>query len=741
MQKTIIVSNRLPVSIKRNDGALTSEPSQGGLATALGNLFNANKSIWIGWPGIFPDSSEKKVVTATLNESRIHPVYFDETLFDAYYGEYSNKVLWPLFHYLVDRLPITPCGFDAYRMVNELFAEEVLKTYKKGDTIWIHDYHLLLLPAMIREEIPDAKIGFFLHIPFPSSEIFRILPQSRELLAGVCGADLVGFHTHEYARHFVSTVKRILHYSESNYNFNSGHRQFRCGVYPISIDYDFFENGHIDTDCDKQVGAIRSALPDLNILLSVDRLDYTKGVIRRLYAFEELLKTHPELRRKVVLIQVAVKTRLSIDEFQLFKSQVDECIGRINGEFGDIDYQPVHYIAHGFSQEELIGIYKQADIMLVTPLRDGMNLVAKEFIAAGREDAVLVLSQFAGAACELKDAVVVNPYDIKGTSKAIFRAISMNPVERQTRMKALKCCVKSWQSGDWEKSFLHDLQETPLSSDVVHESVRTSAFSLTGSLQNIPQLLLLLDYDGTLVPIREEPALAVPDQNLLKLLDQLTKTAGLEVHIVSGRKKDDLEAWFASYQLELHAEHGLWTRTKNDPFWSCNSTVPDELLNAALDIACSYEKSTPGAMVEKKSAGFAWHYRQCDSVTGIEKSTMLMNEVLQLLPENTMKVIQGKKVLEFVPYGTSKGNVVKQLKAQRPESVIVAMGDDVTDVEMFDNLTRRDMSVQVGRINNDADYFLPDVEAVREFLRRIIESRSQLLTQLGGYQEHVYSKT
>src|SRR5437773_804386 len=408
MPRLIIVSNRLPLSLTREGGEVRLEQSAGGLATGLAGPHERLGGLWVGWPGSTEALSkdERARIARQLSDHRAVPVWLDPDEVKRFYEGFSNGVLWPLFHYLINQVPLHVRDWGAYERANRRFAEVVAAHHRPGDLVWVHDYHLMLVPQLVRELVPGARIGFFLHIPFPGSEVFRTLPNRERLLEGMLGADLVGFHTAAYMRHFASSLLRILGIAVDVDRAQLEERTVRLGVFPMGIDAARFARVAADPEVAREVSALRGS-GDCAVLLAIDRLDYTKGIPRRLLAFDRLLRRHPSLREHVRLIQVAVPSRTHIEVYRKFRRRVDALVGRLNSAFATSRWAPVHYIYRSLSERELVALYRAADVMLVTPVRDGMNLVAKEFVAARTdEDGVLVLSEFAGAAAELAEALL-----------------------------------------------------------------------------------------------------------------------------------------------------------------------------------------------------------------------------------------------------------------------------------------------------------------------------------------------
>jgi trehalose 6-phosphate synthase/phosphatase len=426
-------------------------------------MHRAGESIWIGWPGPMEgiDAAEWHQVQLRLRQIGAIPIQLTSREITRFYENFANGFLWPLFHYVTGVLPLRVEGWDEYRSVNARFADTVVRHYHPGDLIWIHDYHFLLLPSLLRERLPDARIGFFLHIPFPTSELIAALPHRDTLMRGLLGADLIGFHTESYLRHFGSALERVLGLQLEDGVLLHDERTVRAGVFPISIDVAPFEAAESNAEVQHEAALLR-ADGSLRLLVGIDRLDYTKGIPRRLLAFESLLRNHPEWRGHVRLIQAAVPSRTGVNAYTRFRREIDALVGRINGEFATPHWTPVHYLYQSLPMYQLLALYCAADVMLVTPVRDGMNLVAKEFVATRTDDdGVLVLSEFAGAAAELVDAVLVNPYDVDGTGERIHQALTMPVEERRARMSALRKVVREHDVQRWAGDFLAELEHAP----------------------------------------------------------------------------------------------------------------------------------------------------------------------------------------------------------------------------------------------------------------------------------------
>ena len=649
-------------------GGVRMVPSTGGLATGVRRWHERSDSLWLGWPGDLSGATttQRETFDHCMQDRRLVPVHLSSDQVDRYYHGFSNRVLWPLFHYLIDRLPADLSGWDAYRTANEAFAEAVAREYRNDDTIWVHDYQLMLLPGLLRERLPRARIGFFLHIPFPSSEVFRILPWRREVLNGLLGADLLGFHTFAYMRHFVTSLLHVNGGEVDIDRVRTAGREVKLGVFPMGIDSAEFSNLAADADVLARVEAIRHDAGGRRIVLGIDRLDYTKGIPRRLEALECLLERDAALRDGIRYIQIAVPSREEVDSYRQFRREVEERVGHINGAYGTVHSLPVHYVHGSVSPRELVALYCAADVMLVTPLRDGMNLVAKEFVASrGDEDGVLVLSEFAGAAAELNGAVIVNPYDIDGVADSIQRALSMPVEERRTRMRVLRRRVFDHDVHAWAGAFLEQLGGLRSVDD--HLAAARPALPLVTALsdaQRTMKLRLLLDYDGTLVPLARSPELAAPDDDLLLLLERLAGSPRIQLDVVSGRPHETLEQWFGGLHASLWAEHGFWHRRNPSAAWEPAVTVVPDSMERVRQILEQFTASTPGSHVEVKSASIAWHYRGAPREFAARQAHELRMLLGDLLSNQPLEVLEGKKVIEVRLRGVGKGVVAQRIEAE-----------------------------------------------------------------------------
>ncbi|MBT3444986.1 MAG: bifunctional alpha,alpha-trehalose-phosphate synthase (UDP-forming)/trehalose-phosphatase, partial [Flavobacteriaceae bacterium] len=553
MAKNLIVSNRLPIQVTKLDNYFEFTPTSGGLATGMNSVHQGQESLWIGWPGINNDEIDKKTwgpLKKSLKKEGYFPVSLNhEEIEDFYYG-LSNKSLWPLFHYFIEFSVFNEQQWKSYQKVNQKFADAVLNNIEKGDTVWIHDYQLLLCPKMIKDVLPEVTIGFFLHIPFPSFEIFRIFPWREPLLEGMLGADLIGFHTYDYERHFLSSVKRILRKEVSFNRVNLGTREVVVNTFPMGIDYEKFSKAaqtHLDmvadekSDLKKQLELHKKGAEKGTLILSIDRLDYTKGVVNRIKAFELFLTKYPEYLEKVRLVMLTVPSRSSVSDYQRLKKETDEIVGRVNGKFATINWTPIWYYYRAMAFDDLIDLYMTSDIAMITPVRDGMNLVAKEFIATRiKGDGVLILSEMAGASKELYESLLVNPFDLNQMAEALLTAIQMPVEEQKKRNLSMQKRLRRYSVELWANEFMKVLKTKH------HSNEESSVIKISEDIQktfvkkfkSAKKRMIFLDYDGTLVDYHQKPDRAVPDEKLLQLIQDLIVFPHTELAIVSGRDQD-----------------------------------------------------------------------------------------------------------------------------------------------------------------------------------------------------------
>lgn len=725
MPKTIIVSNRLPVKIKETDSEYQLVPSEGGLATGLGTVYKQNGNVWIGWPGqvIEPDRTEQ--VTSQLKELSLLPVYLTQEDISEFYEGFSNDVLWPVFHYYASTYTTyNPSHWEYYKSVNQKFKDVILENLEDGDTVWIHDYQLLLLPALIRQVRADVSIGFFLHIPFPSHEMFRLIPWRNELLEGMLGADLIGFHTFDDVRHFLSSVSRLLPVPISSNIITSGERTIVVESFPMGIDEKKYSGLPQTSEVKEQALQIQDIFIDNKIILSVDRLDYSKGILQRLQAFELLLNDHPEYIGKVTLYMVVVPSRDTVASYAYLRDQIDKKVGNVNARYRTIDWTPITYYYRSLPIEMLSALYSTADVCLVNPMRDGMNLVSKEYVASRtNNDGVLVLSEMAGASKELIDALIVNPNNVTQVKDAIIEALNMPLAEQQRRMSQMRQLVAKFNVKHWVHIFMERLQEVKL----MQRSMQTrhvhsvTAKSIINRYRGTSKRIIFLDYDGTLVGFKANVNQASPDAELYHLLTQLSSDPHNQVVIISGRKHDNLGDWFGDKNIYLVAEHGAWFKEQGSDWHKINglSTAWKKDLYSIFE---KYVDRTPGSFIEEKTYSLAWHYRKAEAGLGELRANELMNTLKFLATDKGLQLLPGDKVVEVKNMEINKGKAALSLVEQTDYDFIMALGDDFTDEDLFKALPDSAITIKVGTGASLAKFFVRNPTEVRGILASLGES-------------------
>lgn len=732
MARLLIVSNRLPVTVRHEHTKLTVSPSAGGLATAMKGPHRNSDALWVGWPGELGriNDEQTKQIEREFEKQRLVPVYLTSNQVKRFYEGFSNGVLWPLYHYDTEKVQRDAwANWNTFVEVNRLFAEQAAASAAPGDLVWVHDYQLSLMPAMLRRLRPDVTIGFFLHIPFPSSEVFRILPWRNEILEGMLGADLIGFHTFSYLRHFRQTVTSVLRLPTRGETVTIGDREARLGVFPIGIDASYFMGLAEDPEIRKETTRLLEEAGGRRILLGVDRLDYTKGLPRRLLAVERFLERNPEWRDRIRFLQLTVPSRSQVESYARLRKELDEIAGRINAAHGTFGSLPVHYLVRSVDDRALAALYAAADVMLVTPVRDGMNLVAKEYVAMrSNADGVLILSEFAGAAAEMTEALIVNPFDIDQLAQYIKRALTMPKNEVQRRMKRLRQRVIGYDAFAWAEDFIAGLKEMSSSSVPARPGLTPPGDidALAERLKSLPSLTILLDYDGTLVPFSDDPEAAIPDEELLALLKRLARRPETLVHIVSGRAREQLDEWFGGLPIALHAEHGLWLHPDKETGWKSRIPLEEPIRDLLRPLFRRFTRSTPGSRLEEKSAGFCWHFRAAEQDFGQEQAGRLAEAIERLLVANGLsdrcEVLRGSFVVETRPAGINKGLAVKELIDNNTiDNRMLVMGDDRTDEDMFMALPPEATAIHIGPSHSVANWRIPDPETARAFLRKLIE--------------------
>jgi trehalose 6-phosphate synthase/phosphatase len=705
----IVVSNRLPVTAHRGPRGLEVRRSPGGLVSALEPVLERRGGTWIGWPGIELRSGETVSVPAASYEVRALPLTEGEV--SGYYHGFSNRTLWPLLHCFPSGTRFDRREWEIYQRVNQRFAEVTLEAASGASLVWIHDYHLMLVPLCLREVVSGTRIAFFLHVPFPPYDIFRLLPWDRDLLRGLLACDLIGFHVEGYARNFLDCVERLLgaRVDWQRHLVEHGDRTVRVGAFPLGIDFELFEARARNTPPARQ---------EERIVLGVDRLDYTKGMPQRIRAFERLLELHPEHREKVALLQLAVPSRFQVAEYRELKREVDELVGRVNGRFATAHWSPIRYMFRGLSPERLAALYRDADVALVTPLRDGMNLVAKEYVACQVADpGVLVLSRLAGAAETMHEAILVNPYNLDGTAEAIHRALTMDEAERRSRLVALRRRERRYNVFVWVQGFL----DSAFASHADLQPPADSEFDAwLGRFLRGYRLALFLDYDGTLTPLCDHPTRAVLSEPMRRALETCAARPDTDVAVISGRALGDLRTMVNDPSLTYAGNHGLEIFGTDLPPFHHEDLTHYEARTPTLAAQLN-ELAPAGAWTEQKGATLTFHYRGVETA----KQARLAEQAREVIRRAGFQARNAHCAVEArPPIGWDKGRAVLHIGRTRygpawTETVrVIYVGDDQTDEDAFRVLAGLGITFRVGSADTptQAARRLPNVDAVRALL-------------------------
>ena len=725
--KVIIVSNRLPISVKKVRGELTFSFSIGGLATGLASyVSNKRNNVWIGWPGIPSDdltSKEKQIITDRLSRQGYIPVWLSEKQIDAFYNGYSNSVIWPLFHGLSfsatnDNLMET--WWKAYKSVNRRYSDAVLSVISAQSQVWVHDYHLMLLPELIRAEQTLPHIGFFLHIPFPEPKLLKSLPQYKEIVNGILGSDLIGFHTTSYRDNFLSTVKDYGLGEVNKDQIVKLGRRIRVANFPMGIDYNKFANSSNLTGVKALVKEYKRKYRRQRIIASVDRLDPSKGLIERLEAYSTYLERNPSSASKVVFVMVAAPSRTDISDYKKLSNELKTLVTKINKRFGNSGWTPIDYINEPVPFEHVTALFQIADIAFITPLKDGMNLAAKEFVASNKKNGVLILSSSAGAAEELTGAIIVNPNRPEELVNALELALSMKKRELKRRLKNMREYLSNNTVQDWAKSFIDALnQPVPGTPSLTYTLNDRLSRKLISQYKSSERRLLMLDYDGSLSPYTSDFSNAKPSKDLVSLLASLAKDPANEVVVISGRRASELEKWFGKLNINLVAEHGAAIKLLGGTGWENTIELDNDWQNLLLPTLEKYARLTPGALVEIKPNSLVWHYRSASTYHAQKYSVVLKRSLKPILKRYGLVLMQGNKILEIKHPAINKGSAVKRWVVS-PHDFILAIGDDTTDEDLFRILPESAFSIKVGKGLTYAQYRLPTTKHVVRLLKKLV---------------------
>ena len=733
--RLIVVSNRLPVIVEGKDENITFKQSAGGLVQGLSASLESLEDnpesrnyLWIGWPGTTIKEEYQKTVKKALKKNfNACPVFTSEAEMEKFYLGFCNSTLWPIFHSIPTLANYNEDFFEEYIKVNKKFKDVLIKVLKKDDIVWVHDYHLMLLPQMLRNEFKDIKIGFFLHIPFPSFEIFRLLPKNwrTEIVNGLLGADLIGFHTFSYMQNFTNAVERTTGIQSKFGNFAAGDRIVKTKAFPIGIDFDKYNDSSQKESVSKEIENLKKTFGENKVILSIDRLDYSKGITNRLRAFELFLERNPSWRKKVTLAMIVVPSRIGVYQYQETKNTIDQMIGNINGKFGNFEWTPIVYQFKNLTFEPLAALYSAGDVILVTPLIDGMNLVSKEYVAAQKDlNGVLILSECAGAAEELRNTIIVSPNDISEIADAIKKALEMTFKEKVIMNKPLQSYLKKYDIKMWAQNFIDELltknkgefsKAKILDSRIKEKAIKDFA--------KASKSLFLLDYDGTLVNFFKKPRMAKPSDRLLQILSAISSNPKNEVVLISGRDKNSLEEWFKRININIFAEHGAYYRNKNGK-WSRFLKTELNFKKEILEILQIYANRLPGALVEEKNSSVVFHYRNASENLSNDVIPELVTLFKNLLANSSIIVQNISKGIEIKSVFLNKSVAVSNYLANKEFNFILAAGDDIIDEEMFNALPNNAYSIKVGDSKTCAKYYIKSVNEMLDILNEFSKKKT-----------------
>ena len=727
----LIVSNRLPFTVSRREDKLVFRASPGGLVSGLAAYLESSQHnnsgsgyLWIGWPGIDVDETSREALSSRLANQKAKPVYIESKSMEQFYQGFCNSTLWPLFHYFPTYAKFTEEDWTQYVKVNEIFRDSVLKAYRPGDSIWIHDYHLMLLPELLREKLPDSPIGFFLHTPFPSYDIFRTLPTiwRRRILEGILGADLIGFHTIDYTQHFLRCILRILGQEHSfGQVVVGGERTIKVDTFPMGVDYRKIHDAAKSDDIVQEGQALRKRLAGRKIILSQDRLDYTKGIRNRLEAYATFLDRYPSWQRQVVLVLSVVPSRVGAEHYDLMKEEIDRLVGHINGKYGTIDWTPIVYRYRFLPYNQLLSLFSISDVALVTPLRDGMNLVSKEYVSSKVDQkGVLILSEMAGASRELGEALVINPNDTSEIVDAIKTALEMPEAEQIRRNTAMQTRLERYDVFRWGQDFVDKLyavkeQQKKFSAKLLDPATRAKMIEDFVRSQN---RILFLDYDGTLSPFQARPDAAVPEKGLLTVLGTLSEDSRNNLVIISGRNRSLLQEWFGDLNLGLVAEHGAWIKPRGKD-WTPTIKAESNWKEKIKPTLRAYEDRLPGSFLEEKEFSLVWHFRAADPELAHIRSKELTDELSYFTENTEIQVLQATKSIEVRNVGINKGMAAKLLLSDEEFDFMLAVGDDWADESLFEAIPEKAYSIKVGLSKSFAKFNLRNHREVIQLLTEL----------------------
>lgn len=719
--RLFIISNRLPVKATKEGNGFVLSRSKEGLATGLDSLDTDIEKHWIGWPGISVESdSEKQQLQAQLQPLHCYPVFLSGGQLKEYDEEYNHSAAWPPGHYFFSYTPPKNGCWMTYRQINELFYKTALPWVSGDDMIWILDYRLMLLPALLRHSLPRICIGYIHSIPYPFYELFRMLPENGQFIKGLLGSDLVAFHTEDDTRYFMIATQRIsgINYSEGEVQLTN--RIVHVHAFPMGINYSLYYNFSLDQEVGKFINHIRQVHGNTKLILTVEHLTDSKSILLRLEGFALFLKNHPEYHEKITLFLVVVPCWGKIEPYADLKNRIDETIRAINGEFATIGWMPIRYYSHSFTFAELVALYHGADIALVTPLRNSTNLVAQEYIAAKRDrPGVLILSKTAGKALELTEALLVNPNDINEIQQALLEALRMPEKEQLAKLHRMQAVLARQNADKRATDFVVKLKDIHRKNELLrHKFIENNNLSYIRQMYRCTgHRLIILNYDGTLVDFTPDPKDCYPTPELIDLLTGIATDRKNTVVICSGRDHETLEKWLGHLPLRLAAEHGvflkengIWHEKPHREIWN------DEIVR----LLHSFIKKTPGTMLEIKRTSLVWHYRNIDSWLGFIRERQLVEALKPTCQKLDLQIVEGNKIVEIKSPEYTKGEVVRRLLSRNRYDFFMAIGDDVTDEDLFRALPPEAITIKIGALPGCAKYHLFTPSQTLPFLQRLI---------------------
>jgi len=736
MKRIFMIANRLPMELQEIDAQKQLVTRRDGFASGLKRFYESHDIKWIGRAGMDINDvseTEKMNFDNQFRSNNCIPIYLDQPLKEAYLEGFCDNTLWPTFNYFSQKAKYDPVNWEAYKHVNQLYSDLISRYIQDGDILWIHDYHLALLPKMIRSRFPNVSVGYFQHIPFPSYEVFRLLPWRLEILEGILGADLIGFHTYDYQRHFMSSVSRLLGQETFFNRIRLDDRILKIDAFPKGIDFELFDSmartldeqsESRDSEISRDLKAFHAVNPNRKVVLSIDRLDYTKGIPDRVKAFELFLTNHPEYVDQVSLFLYVFPSRENVEDYQRLKRQLDEIVGRVNGQYGSTSWMPIWYFYKSIEIEESIELYCNADVALITPVRDGMNLISKEYLACRHDNTgVLILSEMAGASKELGESFIVNPNNSEEVAEAIFQALNMPIQEQVNSNSVLRKRLKIYNEERWANDFIAGLEDVKELQESNYTKKVSSRFrkELSDTYKDSKQRIIFLDYDGTLTGFHKDPQMAVPNEELYKIIKHLTEDKKNTIVIISGRDKETLSKWFDQYKsLAFIAEHGVWIKNP-DSDWAMSDQIDKDWMEIIRPVLENYVDRTPRSLIEQKNYSLVWHYRDSDLDLGTQRSWELKDDLKTFIANLNLEIMDGDKVIEIKNAGINKGRAALNKLGGNPYDFILALGDDWTDEFTFNALPEEAYTIKVGTKSTAAKYYIDDVTAVRSLLKEIVK--------------------